>query len=65
LNGKGERKSIGKKASLGLAATEVARIQAAVADGVLRAEPCEETLETKSVTAVGGGTVPEGNLETV
>ena len=36
-----------------LAAAEVAGVQAAVADGVLLAEPGEEALETESVTAVG------------
>jgi len=37
-----------------LAAAEVAGVQAAVADGMLLAEPGEETLETESVTAVRG-----------
>ena len=33
-------------------------VQAAVADGVLLAEPGEEALKTKTVTAVGRRTVP-------
>lgn len=44
--------------SLRLAAPEVAWIQAAVADGVLLAEPGEEALEAEAVPAVGRGTVP-------
>lgn len=36
-----------------LAASEVARVQAAVADGVLLAEPCKEPLETETVATVG------------
>ena len=43
---------------LGLAAPEVARVQAAVADGVLLAQPGEEALEAEAVAAVGGGAVP-------
>ena len=43
-----------------LAAAEVAGVQAAVADGVLLAEPGEEALETESVAAVGRRTVPRG-----
>jgi hypothetical protein len=45
-----------------LAATEVARIQAAVADGVLLAQPSEEALETETVAAVGRGAVPDFEL---
>lgn len=41
-----------------LAATEVAGIQAAVADGVLLAEPGEEALETEPVAAMGRRSVP-------
>ena len=43
---------------LGLAAPEVARVQAAVADGVLLAQPGEEALEAETVAAVGRGAVP-------
>ena len=43
-----------------LAAAEVAGVKAAVADGVLLAEPGEEALETESVTAVGRRAVPRG-----
>lgn len=43
-----------------LATAEVAGVQAAVADGVLLAEPGEETLEPEAVAAVGRGTVSKG-----
>ena len=42
-----------------LAAAEVARVQAAISDSVLLAQPCEEALETQSVTAVRRRSVPE------
>jgi hypothetical protein len=45
-----------------LATAEVAGVQAAVADGVLLAQPGEEALETKTVTAVGAGTIPEEHM---
>jgi hypothetical protein len=45
-----------------LAAAEVAGIQAAVADGVLLAEPCEEALETEAVAAVRRGAVPDTHV---
>ena len=47
---------------LRLAAPEVARVQAAVADGVLLAQPSEEALETQAVAAVGGGAVPNSHV---
>jgi hypothetical protein len=47
-----------KKRHLRLAAPKVARVQAAVADGVLLAQPREEALETEAVAAMGGGAVP-------
>lgn len=34
------------------------RIQRAVADSVATAQPGEETLQTETVAAVGGGTIP-------
>jgi hypothetical protein len=43
-----------------LAAAEVAGVQAAVADGVLLAEPSEEAFKTQSVAAVGRRTVSKG-----
>jgi predicted regulator of Ras-like GTPase activity (Roadblock/LC7/MglB family) len=42
---------------LRLATAHVAGVQAGVTDGVLVAQPCEETLETETVAAVGGGAV--------
>lgn len=42
-----------------LAAAKVARIQAAVTDGVLLAEPGEEALEAEPVTTVGRAAVPD------
>jgi hypothetical protein len=42
---------------LRLAAAHVAGVQAGVADGVLLAQPGEETLETEAVAAVRGGAV--------
>jgi hypothetical protein len=45
-----------------LAAAEVARVQAAVADGVLLAQPGEEALETETVAAVGAGSVSEEHV---
>lgn len=43
--------------SLRLAAAHVAGVQAGVADGVLLAQPGEETLEAETVAAVGRGAV--------
>jgi hypothetical protein len=57
-----ERKQKGwwKNAALSrLAATKVARIQAAVADSVLLAEPSEEALETETIAAMGRASVPK------
>ena len=45
-----------------LAAAKVARVQAAVAYSVLLTQPGEETLETETVAAVGGGAVPISKL---
>jgi hypothetical protein len=47
---------------LRLTATEVARVQAAITDGVLLAQPSEEALETETVAAVGRRAVPDFEL---
>ena len=52
----------GKVQSSRLAASKVARVQAAVADSVLLAQPGEEALETEAVAAVRGGPVPNITL---
>jgi hypothetical protein len=55
--GKGKRKPRKKYLSR-LASSKVARVQAAVADCMLLAQPCEEALETETVAAVRRGAVP-------
>jgi hypothetical protein len=42
---------------LRLATAHVAGVQAGVADSVLVAQPCEETLEAETVATVRGGAV--------
>jgi hypothetical protein len=45
-----------------LAATKVAWVQAAVANGMLLAQPSEEALETETVAAVRGRTIPDSSI---
>jgi hypothetical protein len=57
--GKGGRTRKSDNVLSRLATAKVAGIQAAVTDGMLLAQPCEEALETETVAAVGRGAVPE------